>query len=202
MSEAISEAQRAALATLAEVLDSSTYLAGGVAVALRLGHRLSRDLDLFVLASDPVPLEQALTSRGAHIVSRAEGSLHLEVAGVPASVLRYRYPLLSPPETLPGIPIQVASLDDLECMKLSAIAGRGAARDFWDLHALLVARGRSLAQALDAYRRKYASEDIGHVVRSLAYFDDAEAEPMPGGLTKQHWQRIKADLTAWVGALE
>src|SRR5262249_32955324 len=151
-------AQRTALEKLAEVLDPSTYLAGGVAVALRLGHRRSRDLDLFVPASDPVPLAQALASRGAHIGSPAEGTPHPELAGVPASLLSYRYPLLSPPEVLPGIAVPVASLDDLECMKLAAIAGRGAARDFWDLHALLVARHRSLGEALDAYRRKYDSE--------------------------------------------
>lgn len=74
-------------------------------------------------------------------MTRAEGTLHLEVSGIPASILRYPYPLLHPPEHLPGIPIPVASFDDLICMKLSAIAGRGARRDFWDLHAMLTARG-------------------------------------------------------------
>ncbi len=84
---------------------------------------------------------------------------------------------------------------------MSAIAGRGAARDFWDLHELL-ARDRTLEQALGAYQRKFAAEDIGHVVRSLVYFDDAEAEPMPAGLAQPHWARIKTDLRAWVEALD
>ena len=61
--------------------------------------------------------------------------------------------------------------------------------------------GRTLAQALSAYGRKFASEDTGHVVRSLVYFDDAEAEPMPEGLTEAHWAKIKKDLRAWVTAL-
>lgn len=202
MIEAISATQRAALETLADVLDPSSYLAGGVAVALRLGHRQSHDLDLFVPVSDPVPLEQELVSRGVRLVSRAEGSLHLEVGGVPVSVLRYRYPLLAPPEALPGVAVNVASMDDLETMKLAAIAGRGAARDFWDLHALLLARRRTLGEALDAYRRKYASEDVGHVVRSLVYFEDADAGPTPRGLTKELWQQIKGDFATWTRALE
>jgi len=197
----LSAAQRAALVTLAEVVDPATYLAGGVAVALRLQHRRSQDLDLFVAGSDPVTLTQALEERAVRILSRAEGTLHLDVGGVPASILRYRYPLLETTEHVSGIPLPVASLDDLECMKLSAIAGRGAARDLWDLHALLAARGRTLEQALDAYRRKFAAEDIGHVVRSLVYFDDAEAEPMPAGLTQTHWAQIKKDLRTWVEAL-
>jgi hypothetical protein len=197
----LSAAQRAALSTLAEVVDPATYLAGGVAVALRLQHRRSRDLDLFVAASDPVALTPLLEQRDVRILSRSEGTLHLDVGGVPASILRYGYPLLGEPERVPGIPIPVASMDDLECMKLSAIAGRGAARDFWDLHALLTARDGTLAEALEAYGRKFAAEDVGHVVRSLVYFDDAEAEPMPAGLTDAHWARIKRDLRAWVEGL-
>jgi hypothetical protein len=109
--------------------------------------------------------------------------------------------LLHPPERLPGVPIPVASFDDLICMKLSAIAGRGARRDFWDLHAILTARGQSLRDAIAAYRQKYAAEDVGHVMRSLVYFADAESEPMPIGLTAGHWENIKADFRAWVPEL-
>lgn len=202
MKRILSAAQRSALVTLARVVAPATYLAGGVAVALRLQHRRSQVLDLFVAGSDPVNLTPALEQRGVRILSRAQGTLHLDVGGVPASILRYSYPLLEITERVPGIPLPLASLDDLECMKLSAIAGRGAARDFWDLHALLAARDRTLEQALDAYRRKFAAEDIGHVVRSLVYFDDAEAQPMPTGLTHTHWARIKNDLRVWVKALD
>jgi len=101
-------------------------------------------------------------------------------------------------ERVPGLPLPVASREDLIAMKLSAIAGRGAARDFWDLHALLKAQGMTLPQALDAFRRKYAHEDVGHVVRSLVYFGDAEAEPMPPGMTAAMWEATKADFEAWV----
>ncbi|WP_437590398.1 nucleotidyl transferase AbiEii/AbiGii toxin family protein [Sorangium sp. So ce1000] len=81
-----------------------------------------------------------------------------------------------------------------------AVRDSGARRDFWDLHALLTSRGRSLGEALDAYARKYAAEDVGHVVRSLAYFADAEAEPMPAGMTEERWTQIRSDLVAWVRA--
>src|SRR5262245_14451376 len=83
--------------------------------------------------------------------------------------------------------LAMLALEDLVGLKLSAIAGRGARRDFWDLKALLELSGLSLQGALDAYRSKYAREDIGHVVRSLAYFADAEGEPMPLGMTEEVW---------------
>jgi len=195
-------AQQSALETLAQVIDpASYYLGGGVAVALRLHHRRSVDLDLFTTTSDPPALAEALLEASIVITSTAPGTLHLEVGGVPASLLRYRYPLLGPPERVPGIPVPLASLEDLECMKLSAIAGRGARRDFWDLHALLTARGRGLEEVLAAYRQKYVQEDVGHLVRSLVYFAEAEAEPMPIGLTEAQWAQIRADFTTWVRAL-
>lgn len=85
-------------------------------------------------------------------------------------------------------------------MKLSAIAGRGTARDFWDLHTIVVRTGRPLGELLDAFTRKYPVEDIGHVVRSLAYFGDASG-PLPAGLTAARWEAIQRDFEAWVRAL-
>jgi hypothetical protein len=107
----LSAAQREALATLAAVVDPATYLAGGLAVALRLQHRRSQDLDLFLAGSDPVTLTPALEEREVRILSRAEGTLHLDVGGVPASILRYRYPLLEPPERVSGIPLPGTARD-------------------------------------------------------------------------------------------
>lgn len=197
----LTEAQSAALATLAPALRDDFYLAGGVAVALRLHHRTSRDLDLFAPNLDPTELEEPLSRlSGVRVSSRAPGTLHLDVGGVPVSLLRYRYPLLEAVEDDPRVPVKVASRTDLICMKLSAIGGRGARRDFWDLHELLAASKTTLAQALDLFARKYPSIDRGHVVRALAYFADADAEPMPAGLGVQRWEAIKRDFEAWVRA--
>jgi hypothetical protein len=122
---------------------------------------------------------------------------------VPASVIAYRYPLLAAPQVNETLGVLVASLEDLACMKLSAIAARGLARDFWDLHALLGngVAGGELGQALTFYRRKFVADDIGHVVRSLAYFGDAEASPLPRGLSDADWATIKADFERWVTGL-
>ena len=192
------------MAAAARVLDTSFYLGGGVAVAMHLAHRESRDLDFFSGTSDPSQLADAFaqSSDQVRILDRSAGTLHLEIVGVPVSALRYAYPSLATPLRMTGVPIPVASVEDLVAMKLSAIAGRGALRDFWDLSALLDRTHRSLADALALFRAKYAREDVGHVVRSLAYFADADAEPLPAGMTAERWRRMRADFQERVRTLE
>jgi hypothetical protein len=170
----ITDEQRLALDSLKAVIPSNAYLAGGVAVALRFHHRLSRDLDLFVESGNPEDL---------------------------ASRLQDVDPTLSAPECLAAVTIPVASPVDLACMKLSAISGRGARRDFWDLYVLMSAFPKGLPEALASYQKKFPVEDIGHVVRSLAYFADADAEPPLTGLPATTWDTIKDDFRRWVSAL-
>ena len=113
------------------------------------------------------------------------------------SFLEYRYPLLEPPAEWARYGCRLASLPDLACMKLSAIAGRGTKKDFIDVFAL----GRSglgLGEMLDLYKRKFSIRDIGHVVMSLTYFDDAEAEDMPTMLWDVGWSNVKQSIERWV----
>jgi hypothetical protein len=194
-----SEPQRHALATLADALPEDAYLAGGVAVAARFGHRTSHDLDIFTVESDPQLVVDALVGHGdVRVTSRSGGTLYLEVGGIPVSIIRHRYPLVTSAERLGSLPIALASLVDLTAMKLHAIASRGAARDFWDLHELITRRPVSLADALEDHRRRYPNEDTGHVLKSLAYFGDAEAAPLPAGLDPDHWSAIRKDFEHWV----
>jgi nucleotidyltransferase AbiEii toxin of type IV toxin-antitoxin system len=206
VTEGITPAQRGALAELSPILDESTYLAGGVAIAMELHHRVSFDLDLFVghdFDADRLVERLAPILPSLRVVGRAPGTLHLEVAGVPVSLLSYRYPLLAPTRIVSGLPVPVASLEDLACMKVSAIAGRGAAKDFWDLVELLQrgVAGGELSPLLDLYRRKFPVDDVGHAIRSLAYFADADEAALPRGLSREHWNAIKQEMARRVKAL-
>ncbi len=202
----LSEAQRRAVFALGPLLDEDVYLAGGVAIGLSLGHRSSIDLDFFVPHDfDADRLAERLlaslpSESHARETGRARGTLHLEVDGVPVSILSYRYPLLEKPHLSEGLPVTVASLEDLLCMKLSAIAGRGAAKDFWDLDALLShgVAGGSLASAIELFVKKYPATDTGHLLRSLAYFGEADDAPLPKGLDVESWGALKERLCARV----
>lgn len=94
-----------------------------------------------------------------------------------------------------------SSLVDSTAITLAAISSGGTARNFWELHALLLHRGIALPAPLIEFERKYTHVDRGAVVRSLAYFGDADAEPLPRGLDVNHWAAIKATFQRWVAEL-
>lgn len=197
----LTQAQRRALEILAPLLPRDAYLAGGVAVALYHSHRASHDLDFFVKDTDPLTLNDELTGlEESSIVSRAEGTLYCSIHGVPVSVLRYSPDLLRSVNQMEALVVAVASQLDLACMKLNAISQRGARRDFWDLHVLLE-RDEDLASLLESFEQKYPGVDVGHVVRSLAYFGDADAEPSPRGLSDEVWTEIKVRFEAAIRRL-
>jgi hypothetical protein len=178
-------------------------LAGGTAVALRLGHRLSADLDLFSLSLEEVePLLARLRAALPRFVltSTSRRTLYGTVDDVQVSLFGYAYPWLqAPEEPAPGL-LPICGLHDIAAMKLAAIASRGSRKDFVDLWFLSQA-GIVLADALRLFQQKFAPVDIGHVVRSLIYFDEADLEPPLRLLRPAPWDAVKADFRRWVDEL-
>ncbi|MGH7458899.1 MAG: nucleotidyl transferase AbiEii/AbiGii toxin family protein [Longimicrobiaceae bacterium] len=177
------------------------FLAGGTAVAIQLGHRRSLDFDWFTggKIADALGLAADLRRAGVDIavMDVAKGTLHGEAGGVKLSFLEHRYPELVPPVSWPEYGCLLAGLEDLACMKLSALASRGAKKDFIDLYAL--GRERfSLDEMLGLYQRKFATQDLGHTLMSLTFFDDAEEEEAPEMLWKVAWEEVKRTVELWV----
>jgi hypothetical protein len=85
-------------------------------------------------------------------------------------------------------------------MKLSAIASRGSRKDFIDLY-FLIKQYHPIEFYLQSYMEKYQNRDIGHVVRSLVYFDDAETEPDMKMVKPFVWADLKSDFEKWVKEL-
>jgi hypothetical protein len=188
--EVISEEAERVLAILLKNDISSFYLAGGTALALRLGHRLSRDLDFF----NSQPFDEEILLNGLKdvgnlsVVSKGRETLHLHISGIKVSFLGYQYPVLFPFESF--LQAQIADSRDIACMKISAIAGRGSRRDFVDLY--VIAKRYSLAYLLDLFKNKYSQIDFNlvHALKSMTYFKDAEKEPMPKMLIDISWDEI------------
>jgi hypothetical protein len=142
------------------------YLAGGTALAIHYGHRISVDLDWFTAEpfDDSLLLAQALRNFGVdlEIEQVSPGTLHGSIQDVRVTFLQYQYPMIKSVQHWEDMDCNLASLEDLACMKLSAIAQRGARKDFCDLYAL----GKtsfSLQQMLGFYQKKYGIRDIGSV---------------------------------------
>lgn len=154
------------LMTLPEL--ASFSLVGGTNLALRLGHRISVDIDLFSNVSfdlDEVRDTIALTFPQVLELTARNQTLLYQINGVKTDLIRHQYDNIESVETIEGI--RLASLPDVVAMKLGAIAGRGAKKDFWDIHALLVQF--SVKEMVDFFSRKYPLSDPGQVVRSLVY---------------------------------
>jgi len=187
-----------ALRQLSHALTGSDfYLAGGTALALQFGHRVSIDLGVFspsLTDADVLATQLSSNLHELEVASTAQRTVEATLAGVPISFFGYSYPLVAPlvtPE--PGL-LPLASIDDIAAMKLAAIASRGSRKDFVDLW-IILHRGRSAEQCLDSFAEKFATRDLGHVVRSLTYFDDAESEPPLRLLIDVAWQQVRDDIT-------
>jgi len=203
--EILGPGQRVVLQRMAAPLaNEGFHLGGGTAIALHLGHRESVDLDWFTTEriDDPLRLVARLREDGVIIeVARTDKrTVHGRVDEVRVSLIEFRYPLLCPVARLDDSGAEMAALDDLAAMKLSAIAQRGTRRDFIDVHAL-AQEFRPLPEMLDLYRRRFDVEDTAHVAYGLSYFDDADAEQMPTMLRDTNWNTVKADFRRWIKKL-
>lgn len=180
------------------------YLAGGTALALQIGHRVSTDLDWFstdlrLLAPEREAIRwtlrvasgQALDESGQfEVVSEQDGLLFTRLLGADVSFVYQHHPLLEP--TVPYRGIQLASPTDIGLMKLAAINSRGTRRDFVDLYSLrdIV----TLDRLLELTAIKYADRPsfLPVAARALAYFGDAEPQPMPRLLQPVEWADVRA----------
>ncbi len=168
-------------------------LAGGAALALRLGHRAAGAFDFFrTNAVDMAALLMALGRAGAcEVLNHDARTLNVLVGGTKLAFFRVSFGVVHPPT--PYRFFAVADLMDLALMKLVAIADRGSRKDFVDLWCILQ-EGLSLRECIDLLPRKYGAGHVNtyHVLKSLAYFDDAEKEPMPELLRALDWEKCKA----------
>jgi predicted nucleotidyltransferase component of viral defense system len=195
----LTEAQQTVLELLSRIAEVRTfYLGGGTALALYLGHRRSEDFDFF-RAQELVPQDLLSVLRDAGdlaVLQEAAGTLTVRLRGVATSFFRYDYPLLQPLRESPW-GLRVADPDDIAAMKLAAVAGRGSRKDFVDLY-VYAHEIAPLEQALARFRDKYrgVTVDPYHLLRSLTFFEDAQAEAMPDLLLRVTWDEIKAFFRA------
>lgn len=177
-----------ALMTLPEL--ASFALVGGTNLSLRYGHRRSIDIDLFTNESfHPETVYNQLLSHFPNTIlaSQSETMLFMYINEVKTDMVLLPYPYLQPPEEVEGI--RLVSVPDIVAMKLSAVSRRGVKKDFWDIAELLDTY--TIEEMLAFYKTKYSSHDILHLVRSLVYFEDAEAQKDPEPLKKTNWKQIK-----------
>jgi len=184
-----------------EHLPVDSYLAGGTAVALYLGHRRSADLDLFTPA-DFIETQwetKLKNDLGFILIKRDWQTLIGNIDKVKFSLFGYRYPQVASPGFYGNIPL--ASLPDLAAMKLDTIIGRGSKRDFIDIYFLT--QRFTLETLFSFYQAKYGNFEERELMlkKSLVYFADADQEEMPDMITPVDWSEIKKFYKKTIKAL-
>ena len=171
----------------------NSYLAGGTALALQLGHRKSYDFDWFIPEEfNPEELKQSLEKIGrVRDVKLSKATLHLNFEAVRVTWLYYPNPVLKPLlQIKEPVELKIASIEDIALMKLVAISSRGAKRDFVDLY-YICKEGFSINNLIAEIPSKYPTSDLNkyHIVKSLSYFEDADKEVLdPLSIP---WEEIK-----------
>jgi len=190
--EAISKQTGENLALLGKLkIASDAYLAGGTALALQIGHRISYDLDFFTdkKFNPQIFLKEIGKIKSYHHEKTDWGTILGRLGDIKFSLFYYPYPLLQKPVEFKKV--KIAQVSDIAAMKVAAVSERGVKRDFIDLYFIL--QKISLQNALDLYDRKYKklASNLIHVKKSLVYFDNAEDDPMPKMIIPVSWQEVR-----------
>ncbi len=169
---------------------SDYYLAGGTAIAIFYGHRISEDMDFFSPERvNALEISSELRHSGFKLedISIAPGTLHCLINGVRTSFMEYGHNLLQDLQSFMGI--KVASVVDIACMKLSAVVSRAEKKDYYDIAEILT--HKTLRELLQSFLKKYGPEiDTYSLLKSLCYFEDIEGFPEPSGAQKT-WNQVK-----------
>lgn len=175
------------------------FLVGGTALALQLGHRISIDIDLFTQKDFDTKSLFSNLEKQFKIIDLTEGTntLNFNIVypeksnnSIKIDLIKYPYPLLNP--ILEINELRLLSIEDIIPMKLSAIAGRGSKKDFYDIFYLL--KSYSIYKMFEFFKRKFPNTNEFHILKSLTYFEDAEIEPNPQMIEKTDWKTVKSKI--------
>lgn len=164
-------------------------LVGGTSLALQYGHRKSVDLDFFgSFIAEGLQIREVLKTIGSfQVIQESRFIFQYIVEGVKVDFVNYPYKWID--VELKEDSLCLATPKDIAAMKLSAITNRGTKKDFIDLYELL---GHfTLKEILGFYQEKYADGVPFLTLKSLTWFEDAEADPMPFILRDYTWEDVK-----------
>lgn len=156
-----------------EPLLETFNLVGGTALALRIGHRKSVDLDLFTKEEfDIEALKNMLIEKYDFKVSfERHQTLKGFINGVMIDCIRFNYNHLQEPEIIENVRLE--SIPDIIAMKLSAIAQNGTRiKDFIDIATL--SNYFSFNEMLEFYQNKFPNSNKLIPAKALTFFGEID----------------------------
>ncbi len=116
--------------------------------------------------------------------------------GVKVDIVNYDYDWIDDPVLEDGL--RLASPKDIAAMKVNAVIGRGTKKDFIDIYFLL--QHFSFDELMHLYLQKYPDGSEYRALLSMAYFGDADPQPMPYMFENVEWETIKQHIRSEVDA--
>jgi hypothetical protein len=156
----------------------SFYLVRGTALALKLGHRNSIDIDLFTQSEFDTDfiLDLLRDKFNLEINKTFRNGILCYINDIKVDFIRHNYPFVNEPVHEESI--IYLSLEDIAAMKVHAISNSGKRlKDFIDLYFLL--EMFSLNDILKFYSIKYPDFNPVIPVRAINYFEDIDLSIEP-----------------------
>ncbi|MBW8048908.1 MAG: nucleotidyl transferase AbiEii/AbiGii toxin family protein [Cytophagales bacterium] len=168
-------------------------LIGGTNLALRLGHRISKDLDFFSMDDFKEGETDMLIKKkypDMIITEKDKQFRKYIINGIKAQFLRFNYPMLKEIEVKEGI--RMYSLEDTIAAKMGAIVNRGTKRDFYDVYELL--KTRKVDGLVGLYAKKFDDNTVT-TIKALTDFQKADGEKKnPVSLNNIKWEQVKEGI--------
>jgi len=178
------------------------YLAGGTALALEIGHRLSVDFDLFCEGL----IDRTLLSKVKKVFAgfpvepavNNPDELTAFVGAVKVTFLSYPFPVIEPLVSVDGLPMM--SVKEIGATKAYTIGRRGTYKDYVDLYFIVVERHASLEEIIAIAERKFGHEFNSRLfTEQLLFMDDVrdynidflKTPVSPSGITAFFKDRIR-----------
>jgi hypothetical protein len=151
------------------------YLAGGTALALQIGHRVSVDFDFF----SPEPIPRSLSAKVEHVFApepvtalvNNPDQLTVLVRTVKLTFLTYPFPLIQPLVPVGGL--SMLSVKELGATKAYTIGRRGTYKDYVDLYFILAEHQATLGEIIALAEEKFGQAFNSRLfAEQLLFLDD------------------------------
>ena len=171
------------------------YMIGGTALSLQLGLRESYDFDFCVKNdfNNELLLKELKSIGDIEVIQNQKGTCDVLLNGVQVSFFYYPNKVIKDFVTVEEMPkLKLASILDIAAMKLVAIGGRGAKKDFFDLYNIIEKCNINVDELVHGLIKKCGNNvNYVSIIMGLSYFEDAEDEILPNTFVNYNWENIK-----------
>lgn len=171
------------------------YMIGGTALSLQMGLRESFDFDFCIPKqfNNEILLEELGKIGEVKVNQNQNGTCDVILNGVQVSFFYYPNKMINKLVTVPEMPkLKMASILDIAIMKIVAIGGRGAKKDFFDLYNIINRCKITIKELAEGLIEKCGNKtNYVNIIMGLSYFEDAEQEILPKTFVEYDWEEIK-----------